>query len=489
VLFNSLIYPAFLFVVVLVSWALLAPRHKDSGRAVPVLGALRLGFLLVASWLFYMVSDPRFIALILFSTLNDFFIGRALEDTPDARAGKRKALLWASLVSNLGLLGVFKYTDFFLQSVNDAGALLGADPGLPLLHIALPVGISFYTFQTMSYSIDVYRRRMPAERSLLRFALFVAFFPQLVAGPIVRAIDFLPQVQRDPKLSADQVSTALFRIAQGLIKKVLVADYVAVHLVDKVFGAPEAFGGLEILVALYAYTLQIYCDFSGYSDVAIGSARLLGYRLPENFERPYVALTVADFWRRWHMTLSGWLRDYVFFPLGGSRGSMARTYFNTYVTLVLIGLWHGANWTFVVYGFIHGTAICINRHYRNRRKQTGEEIPSDGWSIAWRWLLTFHFVVLARILFRSEDFTKAGQVWRGLFSADLSLDAVSGGVWVMLALGFAAHLTPKRWVHAARDAFVRAGPVGQGAALAGVAALLGAIAPTEAVQAFIYFQF
>jgi alginate O-acetyltransferase complex protein AlgI len=349
VLFNSLLYLVFLAVAVIGSWLLVRRQ------------ALRLAFLLVASCLFYMAWNPVFILLILGSTCWDFTVARLIERTPDVQKVQRRLLLLASVGMNLTLLCYFKYLNFFLQSFDASMRALGWDPAIPVFAIVLPVGISFYTFQTMSYCIDVYRREIPAEKNLLRFALFSTFFPQLVAGPIVRAQVFLPQLHRMPTLSQEDVGEGLFRIARGLAKKVVIADYLAVNLVDRVFSQPHVYSSAEVLVGLYAYTLQIYCDFSGYTDVAIGSARLLGYRLPENFMRPYRARTVAEFWRRWHMTLSSWLRHYVFFPLGGSKGPLWKAQRNTFITLVLIGLWHGANWTFVLYGMLHAFAIMLNR--------------------------------------------------------------------------------------------------------------------------------
>jgi D-alanyl-lipoteichoic acid acyltransferase DltB (MBOAT superfamily) len=476
VLFNSLLFLIFLVVAVFGSWALLRLR------------AMRLGFLLVASWLFYMSWDPRFIGLILLSTVVDFVAARAIEDTPDDQPRRRKAWLWLSLASNLGLLGYFKYTNFFLQSFAGAARGLGLDATIPIFDITLPVGISFYTFQTMSYTIDVWRRQIPAERSLLRFALYVCFFPQLVAGPIVRASDFLPQLHRPVRISADDVGHGLFRIARGLVKKVVIADHLAVNLVDRCFTSPEVYSSAELMVALYAYTMQIYCDFSGYSDVAIGSARLLGYKLPENFDRPYIATTVAGFWRRWHITLSGWLRYYVFFPLGGSRGSVWRAHRNTFITLILIGLWHGASWTFVVYGALHGIAISINRTLTRAGKTPTDEFAQPWWQIVWKVALTFHFVVLCRILFRAHSFELAGDYAAALLHNGWGLARVGTATWWVLGGAFAVHWMPRRWLDGIGERFVQLPAVAQGAALAGLAAAVASVAETDVVP-FIYFQF
>ena len=478
-LFNSLIFPVFLVVVMAISWALARARHW------------RLLFLLIASWLFYMSWNPRFVALILISTLVDFFVAQAIEDTPTHNTAKRKGLLAASLVSNLGLLGFFKYTNFGLQSLSGVLNLCGFTVTIPHFDIILPVGISFYTFQTISYTVDVYRGEIPAERRIGRFALYVSFFPQLVAGPIVRARDFLPQLGQPLRLSEDQVSASLFRIARGLVKKVVIADFLAVNLVDRAFSNPEIYSSAELMIALYAYTMQIYCDFSGYTDVAIGSARLLGFTLPENFDRPYVATSVAHFWRRWHKTLSGWLRHYVFFPLGGSRGGIWMAHRNTFITLILIGLWHGADWKFVVYGAIHGVAVTINRVLVRRRKrlQPNFDEANQPWTqVLWKVFVTFNFVVLARILFRADGFTESWQYLVSLVTQGVGLARIDGGVWAVLLISYGIHWTPKRWIERLGEEFRALPAVGQGLALAGLAAIVATVAETDVVP-FIYFQF
>jgi D-alanyl-lipoteichoic acid acyltransferase DltB (MBOAT superfamily) len=255
-----------------------------------------------------------------------------------------------------------------LDAVHDVAHALHLELALPTLKLALPIGISFYTFQSLSYTIDVWRGRLEPERNFLRFSVFIAFFPQLVAGPIVRAADFLPQLRQRLSVTVEDVNFAAYRVSKGLLKKVLLGDYIAANFTDLVFSTPEQYSSLENLLALYAFTLQIYADFSGYSDIAIGIARLLGFRLNENFDRPYQAQHIGDFWRRWHMTLSTWLRDYLFFPLGGSRGTPARTYFNLWLTMFLVGMWHGASWNFVVYGNLQAAAMLYNRFLRTRPK-------------------------------------------------------------------------------------------------------------------------
>jgi D-alanyl-lipoteichoic acid acyltransferase DltB (MBOAT superfamily) len=323
----------------------------------------RVVVLFVASSLFYhawaaaMPGPYRYLlALLLGTIVLDYYLGLWIERTEDPRG--RKALVIVSLCSNLGILVFFKYTDFFAQDVLG----LGVEP----LHLILPAGISFHTFQSLSYTIDVYRKQLRATRSVVTFATFVLFFPQLVAGPIVRAQDLLPQLDDLPALELDKATAGLFRIVVGLFKKIALADTLALALVDRVFEAPERFSALEVVVGVYAYALQIYLDFSAYSDIAIGSAQVLGFTLPENFRTPYRSANLQEFWRRWHISLSTWLRDYLYITLGGSKGAPWRTYVNLIATMVLGGLWHGASWAFIVWGALHGVGLAVTRYFQRR---------------------------------------------------------------------------------------------------------------------------
>jgi D-alanyl-lipoteichoic acid acyltransferase DltB (MBOAT superfamily) len=323
----------------------------------------RVVLLFVASSLFYqawaaaMPGAYRYLlALLLGTIVLDYYLGLWIERT-EAPA-RRKALVIVSLCSNLGILFFFKYTDFFTHDVLH----LHVQP----LHLILPAGISFHTFQSLSYTIDVYRKQLSATRSVVQFATFVLFFPQLVAGPIVRAHDLLPQLADLPALELEKATTGLFRIVVGLFKKIALADTLALALVDRVFEAPERFSGLEVAAGVYAYALQIYLDFSAYSDIAIGSAQVLGFTLPENFRTPYRSANLQEFWRRWHISLSSWLRDYLYITLGGSQGAPWRTYVNLIATMVLGGLWHGASWTFVVWGALHGAGLAVTRYFQRR---------------------------------------------------------------------------------------------------------------------------
>ena len=350
--FPTIEFAAFFLVVVLTSW-LLMPRP-----------ALWKPFMLLVSLLFYAYADWRFVGLLLLVIVGNQAAATVIAGTDDRR--RRKAALITAVALNLGLLGWFKYLDFFTASVSDALERVGLGIPLPLLSVALPVGISFYTFMAISYVVDVHQGVFPLAKPI-DAAVYLAFFPHLVAGPIVRAREFIPQLARPRDPRHVPAVPALFLIAGGLFKKVLVADFLAINLVDPVFGSPDAHSAAETIVAVYGYAAQIYCDFSGYTDMAIGLAMLLGYRFPQNFDRPYTAASLQEFWRRWHMTLSRWLRDYLYIPLGGSRRGSVRTYLNLMVTMLLGGLWHGASWTFVIWGGIHGTGLAIERWYRQRR--------------------------------------------------------------------------------------------------------------------------
>jgi D-alanyl-lipoteichoic acid acyltransferase DltB (MBOAT superfamily) len=321
----------------------------------------RVIVLFVASSLFYhawaaaMPGPYRYLlGLLLFTIVLDYFLGIWIENTENPLA--RKALLILSVVSNLGILFFFKYADFVTHDV----LMLDVDR----LNLILPAGISFHTFQSLSYTIDVYRKKLPATRSVIRFATFVLFFPQLVAGPIVRAQDLLPQLDRLPPLDLDKATRGLFLILVGLFKKIALADTLAIAIVDRVFETPDSFSSVEVLAGVYGYALQIYLDFSAYSDIAIGSALVLGLTLPENFRTPYRSANLQEFWRRWHMSLSTWLRDYLYIALGGNRGAQWRTYLNLILTMVLGGLWHGASWTFIVWGALHGFGLAVTRYFQ-----------------------------------------------------------------------------------------------------------------------------
>ncbi|TVP95477.1 MAG: MBOAT family protein [Planctomycetaceae bacterium] len=450
--------------------------------AAIVLVNLRIEFLtvrklvlLAASYYFYSYWDVRFLGLLLFSTLLDYSVGRALQTTADPR--HRRGLLGLSLAGNLGLLGFFKYYGFFVESAQPLWDAMGWHPGT--LQILLPVGISFYTFQTLSYTIDVYRGRIAACRNPLDFAIYVAFFPQLVAGPIVRASEFLPQISRMLRPRPQTAYSGLAQLLRGFIKKVLIADNLAM-LVDPVMAGPELYAWPTVLLALLGYAGQIYADFAGYTDIAIGSARLLGFELPENFRHPYFAHSPRDFWRRWHITLSTWLRDYVYIPLGGNRrGSSWFTFRNLMITMALGGLWHGASWNFVLWGIWHGIALGLTRGW-------SDHPPSDPVRHALRVATTFAIVLAGWTLFRTTDLGHFKTLWSQLLLPQ------SGYLWLpplpiaALTLLTIEHLIwASRWRHLLE--LRPEHPATPWLVILAIAAL-ALFAPT-AFRPFVYFQF
>ncbi|WP_434419666.1 MBOAT family O-acyltransferase [Nannocystis pusilla] len=549
-LFVSFDFLLFIVPVLLISWGL---SH------VPV---MRVLFLIAASYFFYMAgpeTEPLqppwyFVGLLALSTVLDYVCSRqiwqqrAAFDSKDpgtkaAAARVRNFWLGVSLVGNLGLLGYFKYTNFFLGVFSDVAHALGMSVVVPHLELLLPIGISFYTFQTLSYTIDVWRGRLTPEPSFRKFALFVVFFPQLVAGPIVRAHEFLPQLHRPPRLSAETMTRGMYRVMIGVAKKAILGDWIASQFTDAVFNAPENYTSLEILLSLYAFTLQLYADFSGYTDIAIGVALMLGFVLPENFERPYQAKNLGEFWRRWHMTLSTWLRDYVFFPLGGSKGSPGRVYFNLWLTMFLVGMWHGASWNFILYSNIHALAMVFNRWNRLRRRGTGTaktramwvtgmlllfgavyglstavlqlgqpeslglggfavlmflivaRLPETGtaWNTALHVLLTFHFTVLSRVFFRADDLDTSRKMIAGLLRFDthgIREGLITPAVWAVLLFGIGYHLlTPKGLVDRETYAVFRRLPGPLIGLLLAALGLAVHLLLSSGPRANIYFQF
>ena len=370
-LFASPVYGLFLFVTYVAFWAL---------RRRPILRPL---FLMLASYVFYFVGTfdaakdqdvplgplgwtILCLGIIFVGSSLDFFIGKVLGRTESPRA--RKALLLVSVVYYLGVLSIFKYFNFAVDSVAQVLGWFNVHIAPAHLRLVLPFGISFFTFETMSYTIDVYRREIPPADRYLDYLLFVCFFPHLVAGPIVRPKSMLPQLAAEPVASDEMKAHGLFLIATGLLKKIVIGDTLGLNFVNRVFDNPERYSSLEVLVGVYAYAIKIYADFSGYSDVAIGSAKLFGYELPRNFDAPYTSADLQEFWRRWHISLSSWLRDYLYISLGGNRGGTWATYRNLLLTMVLGGLWHGASWNFVIWGALHGGALAVNRAWQRRTR-------------------------------------------------------------------------------------------------------------------------
>jgi alginate O-acetyltransferase complex protein AlgI len=466
VLFNSYVFCLAFLPAALAGWWLLPP-----GRA-------RLGFLTLASYVFYGWWDWRFVPLMLASTSADYLAGWYLGRTPDQR--RRRACLVLLLAFNLGILGVFKYYDFFAGTLNGLGRALGSDPNLPLLRLVLPVGISFYTFNSISYTIDIYRGRLSPARSFLEFAAFVAMFPHLVAGPIVRYADMAPQFSRlERRPQAGWWAMGLWFFVIGMARKVLVADVLAARFVTPLWSQPSRLDTAEAWLAVLAYTLQIYFDFSGYSDMAIGLALLFGFRFPQNFDAPYQSANIAEFWRRWHMSLSFWLRDYLYIPLGGSHGSRLHTARNLVLVMFLGGLWHGAAWTFVAWGLYHGALLAFHAACRAR-----------GWVPRIRPLsvaLTFLSVMLGWVFFRSSTLGDATRLFVTLSGVrqgeggNLGLVATPVG-WTVLAVGLVIALRlPDTW-HLSL-------PRSRSAAVALAIVLVLCVLFFATPSPFLYFQF
>jgi D-alanyl-lipoteichoic acid acyltransferase DltB (MBOAT superfamily) len=434
-------------------------------------------FIIVASYVFYAAADPLFCFLLAGITLGNQAATVLIRETGDQR---RKAWICGTAVTlDLLVLGVFKYYAFFATDVGDLLDSIGLGTPMPLLTIALPIGISFFTFQAITYVVDV--KRGDAEpASLADAAIYLSFFPHLVAGPIVRASEFLPQLKapRDPNRVA--VGAGLALIALGLIKKVAIADVLARQLVDPVFAVPEAYGAPDAILAAYGYAAQIYCDFSGYTDIAIGLALLMGFIFPQNFNSPYRATGFRDFWRRWHMTLSRFLRDYLYIPLGGSRGSRLFTYRNLMITMVLGGLWHGAAWTFVLWGAFQGAGLCAEHLLDGR---IGRRTPP--WL---RWFATFNLICLGWILFRSQSLDLFW-TYLGRLVAPGSASLWSLTVVAMIAIVIVAQLLPRGRIEGLQLSIERLRPVLLAVALAATIVIVGATVPSQGVPPFIYFQF
>jgi alginate O-acetyltransferase complex protein AlgI len=462
-LFPTIQFAIFFPIVLCLSWALMSR---------PVLWK---PFITIASYVFYAAASPVFCFLLAGITLWNHLA--AVTVVHCQTRTQRRWVTGIAVAGNLLTLGVFKYYSFFAQAVARVLESVSLGVPFPLLTIALPVGISFFTFQAISYTVDV-SRGLIEPASLIDVSVYLSFFPHLVAGPIVRAREFLPQLARprDPEHVA--VSAGLFLIGMGLVKKVVIADYLGRTVVDPVFGVPQAYHAPDALLAAYAYTAQIYCDFSGYTDIAIGLALLMGFVFPQNFHSPYRATGFRDFWRRWHMTLSRFLRDFLYIPLGGSRHGRWKTYRNLMITMVLGGLWHGAAWTFVLWGFYNGLGLVLEHAF-------GGRIKTPTWL---RWFVTFHLIVFGWILFRSQaiglfwDFVKRF----GSFGAPTLWTAP---VIVAIVIVIGLQLLPERPVESFQETIGRLSPVMVGLALSVLILFVAATVPSQGVPPFIYFRF
>jgi alginate O-acetyltransferase complex protein AlgI len=514
VVFPTIEFAAFFVVVLLASWLLMpTPKYWKP-------------FIFAASLAFYAAADWHWVFLLLASIVGNQAAATAISRMSTGRA--RKAVLVAAVTGNLLLLGVFKYLGFFVDSVTGLMSAFGLQGEQQVLELALPVGISFFTFQAISYVVDVYRAKAPLAKPI-DTAVYLSFFPHLVAGPIVRATEFIPQLATPRSPRNIPAAPALFLIAGGLIKKVVLADFLAVNLVDPVFGSPQAFGAIDTATAIVGYAAQIYCDFSGYTDIAIGLAMLLGFWFPQNFDQPYRALSLQEFWHRWHMTLSRWLRDYLYIPLGGSQKGPRRTYINLMVTMILGGLWHGAAWTFVIWGTMHGSGLAFERWVRERAQQlrSGPTVDlrddPDGvrggggstrtadltttmvmvkpkpridaailrhYPKAVLWLATFAFVCLAWVFFRAPDVGTALTVLSRLVVGwTTAATLLSPAVVVALVVAFSTQLTPPRLWDRVAVQFSRLPYWAQGVLFGVFLIVIDTLVGQQGVAPFIYFQF
>lgn len=463
--------------------------------------AARNIYLLILSLFFYYKSCGFFFLLILLSIACNYFAARGIDKYESK--GRRKAILVVAVVFNLFMLAYFKYTEFFVETINSFfGTTWVAPPSIGVLLAALfegrevsasdmilPVGISFYTFQAISYVVDVYRREVSPLQNIRDFGLYLAFFPALVAGPIVRASEFIPQIHRPYSVSSREIAHALFLILVGLFKKIVLSDYISLNLVDRVFNSPTAYTGIENLLASYGYTLQIYCDFSGYTDIAIGVALLLGFRLSINFNYPYRAKTLTDFWRRWHISLSSWLRDYLYIPLGGSHHGIWVMWGALFTTMLLGGLWHGASAQFVFWGVSHGVGLIVSKQIN----KLPISVLSSRVFAAFRGFLTFHYVVFLWIFFRAQSFDAAWQVLHQIafeFKGAMLWQAIVGyrAVLALVALGYGLHWLPIRWIENIRGAFIQSPLWVRGIVTLALALLLINFQSAD-LQPFIYFNF
>lgn len=442
----------------------------------------RITYVVLFSLFFYYKSSGVYFWLLIFSSVVDYSLSRLIFVEP--LKFYRKFYLILSLVINLGMLAYFKYTNFFIDNFN--GLFSGS---LAFEDIFLPIGISFYTFQTLSYTIDVYRKELEPTKSFIDFLFFVSFFPQLVAGPIVRASDFIPQIYEKLKLTKEDFNKALFLIIGGLLKKAVISDFISTNFVDRVFDAPNSYTAFENLMASYGYAIQIYCDFSGYSDMAIGLALLMGFKLPPNFRTPYQSGSITEFWRRWHISLSSWLRDYLYISMGGNRKGKIRTYFNLFMTMFLGGLWHGASWKFVFWGVLHGMALVVEKFFGQFIK-----LPKNAFIRIIQVLLTFHFVVFCWLFFRAKDFATAFQIAENISKIQFNLEQwqtiILGyqNVFLLLLIGFIWHFLPQSIIDLKERLFGKL-PFWAKAIVLGFVFWIVYATASAGTQPFIYFQF
>lgn len=469
-IFNSAL---FLFLFTGFVWIYFLLSHTQKPKLI---------FVTLFSLYFYYKSSGVYFVLLLSATVVDYTLAGLLFLAKEK--WKRKLFATLSVCVNLGVLGYFKYTNFLYDTLY---GLTGSE--YEPLDIFLPVGISFFTFQSLSYTIDVYRGNLKPVNNILDYAFYLSFFPQLVAGPIVRAADFLPQIHKPTYVSNEMLGRGVFLIATGLFKKAVISDYISLNFIDRVFDAPALYTGLENLFAVYGYALQIYCDFSGYSDMAIGLALLLGFHFNINFNSPYRAKNITEFWRRWHISLSSWLRDYLYISLGGNRKGKLRTYINLMITMLLGGLWHGASWRFVIWGGLHGIALAVHKFFTGH---THPRLTGVAWNVM-SVIVTFHFVCFSWIYFRAADMQTVDVMLKQIFlnfNGHILFEFISGYTWVFLLfiIGYALHFVPDRIQDKAQQAVIKM-PLLVKALCIVLVIVLVIQTKSAGVQPFIYFQF
>jgi len=488
-IFTRMFFWGFYFVVLLIYSLIYKQR------------AARNAFLFAASLFFYWKTSGLFFLILVFSTVSDFYLGNLIHHSKQ-KAWKKFGVIM-SVVVNLFLLSYFKYAYLFVDTVNSLFHLdlevinhlalwsnRATGTHFEVSAILLPVGISFYTFQTISYTVDIYRGKVDPVKHILDFGFYVSFFPQLVAGPIVRASEFIPQLYKRYSLSMQEFGFALFLILKGLFKKMFIGDYIALNFVDRVFANPMGYSGFENLSALFGYSLQVYVDFSGYTDIAIGVALLLGFRLPKNFNSPYKATSVGNFWKRWHISLSTWLKDYLYIPLGGNRKGRIMTDVNLMITMLLGGLWHGASWQFVIWGGLNGLGLVVYKLWRRISPYEKSKHPGVRF---WKIFNTFLFITFTRIWFRSESMEKANQLIHQVLN-DFNLRIVPEVLWnyrlvfAVMILGYFTHWVSETWKRRLLNAFIDS-PLWAKILISVVTVFVIYQAWSSDLQPFIYFQF
>lgn len=476
-IFNSGFF-LFLFTAFIWVYTSLSEKHRA-----------KLIFVTLFSLYFYYKSSGGYFILLVFAAVIDFTLAKLIYQSEEQ--WRKKLYIVITLLVNLGMLGYFKYTNFLYESFFWTSAT-----EFQPLDIFLPVGVSFFTFQSLSYTIDVYRGDLKPVDNILDYAFFVSFFPQLVAGPIVRASDFLPQIYKPTIVTKEMFGRAVFLIGCGLFKKAVVSDYISINFIDRIFDAPTLYSGIENLFAVYGYALQIYCDFSGYSDMAIGIALLLGFHFPLNFNSPYQSRNISEFWRRWHISLSTWLRDYLYISLGGNRKGKLRAYINQMITMLLGGLWHGASWRFIIWGALHGLALTIHKLFKGWNETEADEEPkqaSSRFSNFINLFFTFHFVCFCWIFFRASSMQVATDIIMQIshnLNPQIFFEFIAGykGVMLLMLIGYLMHFVPARIEFSLQEK-ITAWPLPYKAAFMIAIIVIVIQTKSSGIQPFIYFQF